>query len=210
MPEWQSYAVFLKEDFDELEIGSGGLFRNFLAGVKRVLMEIVEGVVGRECVSAVKFMGERLTRFIEVDRLDERDRDGTLPPCVVKDRVDLERGYCKKTSPAYIQACCVLRGVTATNVGIGLYLENFNGTEDEKVFSLLCGSMLTQNAVKEAIRAEMKVWGKVIANADIDDPLIFGRQISAYSALWKYMKDEPEMISMISKVLSLPKDFLMT
>ena len=47
----------------------------------------------------------------------------------------------------------------------------------------------------------MTVWGKLIANADIVDPLIFGRQISAYSALWKYMKDEPEMISMISKVL---------
>jgi len=48
----------------------------------------------------------------------------------------------------------------------------------------------------------MIVWGKMIASADIDDPLIFGRQISAYSALWKYMKDEPEMISMISKVSS--------
>ena len=46
----------------------------------------------------------------------------------------------------------------------------------------------------------MKVWGKMIANAEINDPLIFGRQISAYSTLWKYMKDEPEMISMISKV----------
>jgi hypothetical protein len=47
----------------------------------------------------------------------------------------------------------------------------------------------------------MKQWGKLIANADITDPLIFGRQISAYSALWKYMKDEPEMISMITKAL---------
>ena len=47
----------------------------------------------------------------------------------------------------------------------------------------------------------MKVWGKLIANAEINDPLIFGRQISAYSSLWKYMKDEPEMISMISKAL---------
>src|SRR5947207_15469337 len=46
----------------------------------------------------------------------------------------------------------------------------------------------------------MTVWGKMIANAEINDPLIFGRQISAYSTLWKYMKDEPEMISMISKV----------
>jgi hypothetical protein len=55
--------------------------------------------------------------------------------------------------------------------------------------------------VREAINTEMKVWGKMIANADITDPLIFGRQISAYSALWKYMKDEPEMIAMISKVL---------
>lgn len=42
----------------------------------------------------------------------------------------------------------------------------------------------------------------MIANADISDPLIFGRQISAYSALWKYMKNEPEMISMISKALN--------
>jgi hypothetical protein len=75
-PEWSSYSIFLREDFDELEVGSGGLFKNFLAGVKRVLMEIVEGVVGRECSSAIKFMGERLRRFIEVDRLDERDRDG--------------------------------------------------------------------------------------------------------------------------------------
>jgi hypothetical protein len=76
VPDWAPYAVFLREDFDELEAGSGGLYKNFLAGVKKVLMEIVEGVVSRECVSAVKFMGERLRRFIEVDRLDERDRDG--------------------------------------------------------------------------------------------------------------------------------------
>ena len=76
VPEWISYSVFLKEDFDELEVGSGGLFKNFLAGVKRVLMEIVEGIVSRECPSAIKFMTEQLTRFIEVDRLDERDRDG--------------------------------------------------------------------------------------------------------------------------------------
>jgi hypothetical protein len=40
----------------------------------------------------------------------------------------------------------------------------------------------------------------MIANADISDPLIFGRQISAFSALWKYIKDEPEMITMISRV----------
>ena len=72
--------MFLREDFDELEVGSGGLFKNFLAGVKKVLMEIVEGVVARECGSAVEYMGGRLRRFIEVDRLDERDRDGTLPP----------------------------------------------------------------------------------------------------------------------------------
>ena len=77
VPEWSSYSLFLREDFDELEVGSGGLFKNFLAGVKRVLMEIVEGVVSRECPSAIKFMGERLRRFIEIDRLDERDRDGT-------------------------------------------------------------------------------------------------------------------------------------
>lgn len=56
--------------------------------------------------------------------------------------------------------------------------------------------------MREAIYSEMKVWGKMIANAEINDPLIFGRQISAYSTLWKYMKDEPEMISMISKVLN--------
>jgi len=48
----------------------------------------------------------------------------------------LERGYCRKTSPAYVQACCVLRGVAATNVGIGLYLDNFTGPEEEKVFLL--------------------------------------------------------------------------
>ena len=76
-PEW-STTLFLCEDFDELEIGSSGLFKNFLAGVKRVLMEIVEAIVSRECPSAIKFMGERLRRFIEVDLLDERDRDGIL------------------------------------------------------------------------------------------------------------------------------------
>jgi len=118
-PEFASYSLFLREDFDELEVGSGGLFKNFLAGVKRVLIEIVEGVVSRECEGAIKFMGERLRQFIEVDRLDERDRD--------------ERGFCRKTSPAYVKACCVLRGVSATNVGIGMYLEQFTGTEEEKV-----------------------------------------------------------------------------
>ena len=75
-PEFVSYALFLREDFDELEVGSTGLFKNFLAGVKRVLMEIVEGIVSRECPAAIKYMGERLVRFIEVERLDERDRDG--------------------------------------------------------------------------------------------------------------------------------------
>jgi hypothetical protein len=49
--------------------------------------------------------------------------------------IDQEHGFCRKTSPAYVQACCVLRGVTATNVGIGVYLDNFSGTEDEKVLS---------------------------------------------------------------------------
>jgi hypothetical protein len=78
LPEWSSYALFLREDFDELEVGSSGLFKNFLAGVKRVLMEIMEGIVSRECPSAIKFMGERLRRFIEIDRLDERDRDGII------------------------------------------------------------------------------------------------------------------------------------
>jgi hypothetical protein len=139
--EWGVYAVFLREDFDELEVGSGGLFKNFLAGVKKVLMEIVEGVVARECGSAVEYMGGRLRRFIEVDRLDERDRDGTatrIPRlCVLRWWTDcLERGFVRKTAPAYVQACCVLRGVTATNVGIGLYLDNFNGTDEEKVPSL--------------------------------------------------------------------------
>jgi hypothetical protein len=43
-------------------------------------MEIVEGVVSRECSAAIKFVGERLRQFIEVDRLDERDRDGTPTP----------------------------------------------------------------------------------------------------------------------------------
>jgi hypothetical protein len=45
----------------------------------------------------------------------------------------VERGYCRKTAPAYVQACCVLRGVTATNVGVGMYLDHFEGTEEEKV-----------------------------------------------------------------------------
>ena len=98
--------------------------------------------MARECGSAVEYMGGRLRRFIEVDRLDERDRDGnspTPPPRLSvwrwwTDR--LERGYVRKTAPAYVQACCVLRGVTATNVGIGLYLDNFNGTDEEKVSTL--------------------------------------------------------------------------
>lgn len=118
--EFASYALFLREDFDDLETGSGGLFKNFLAGVKRVLMEIVEGVVSRECEGAIKFIGEQLRRFIDVERFDERDRD--------------EKGFCRKTAPAYVRACCVLRGVSATNVGIGMYLEHFEGTEEEKVF----------------------------------------------------------------------------
>jgi hypothetical protein len=46
--------------------------------------------------------------------------------------VGVERGFVRKTAPAYVQACCVLRGVTATNVGIGMYLDNFTGTEEEK------------------------------------------------------------------------------
>jgi hypothetical protein len=50
----------------------------------------------------------------------------------------LERGYARKTAPAYVQACCVLRGVTATNVGIGLYLDNFHGTDEEKVPTPSC------------------------------------------------------------------------
>jgi len=49
----------------------------------------------------------------------------------------------------------------------------------------------------------MRAWGKLIANADITDPLIYGRQISAFSALWKYMKEEPEMISVITKATPL-------
>jgi Exportin-5 family len=177
VPEWNSYALFLREDFDEMETSSAGLFKNFLAGVKRVLMEIVEGVVSKECPASIKYMGQRLQKFLTVDRLDERDRD--------------ERGLCKKTSPAYVQACCIFRGVAAINVGIGWYLDNFSGTAEER------------NAVKSAIHEEMRTWGKMIASADITDPLIFGRQISAYSALWKYITDEPEMISMITKVYNL-------
>jgi hypothetical protein len=52
----------------------------------------------------------------------------------------VERGFCRKTAPAYVQACCVLRGVTATNVGVGMYLDHFDGSEDDKVllfFTLL-------------------------------------------------------------------------
>jgi len=59
-------------------VGSGGIFRNFLNGVKRVLMEIVEGIVGRECFGALEFLRERLRRFIEVDRFNEQGRDGTI------------------------------------------------------------------------------------------------------------------------------------
>ena len=55
--------------------------------------------------------------------------------------VNLERGYCKKTSPAYVRACCVLRGVTATNIGVGLCLDNFTGGDEDKV--LPSGSELT-------------------------------------------------------------------
>ena len=50
----------------------------------------------------------------------------------------------------------------------------------------------------------------MIANADLDDPLLFGRQISAYSSLWKHMKDEPEMISMISKVKPFQTEHVLT
>ena len=172
-------------------------------------MEIVEGVVARECGAAVEYMGERLRRFINVDRLDERDRDGISTPPLhdfethFVDSWGVEMGFARKTAPAYVQACCVLRGVTATNVGIGLYLDNFAGTEEEKVTPRpQRNEIYCQNAARDVIYPEMTVWGKLIANADIVDPLIFGRQISAYSALWKYMKDEPEMISMISKVPS--------
>ena len=49
------------------------------------------------------------------------------------DKLTLERGFCKKTSPAYVHACCALRGVTATNIGISMYLDNFDGPEEEKV-----------------------------------------------------------------------------
>jgi hypothetical protein len=77
VPEYAGYAAFLQEDFDELEAGLGGIFRNFLSGVKRVMMEIVEGVVGRECFAALEFMRERLRQFLEVDRFNEQGRDGT-------------------------------------------------------------------------------------------------------------------------------------
>jgi Exportin-5 family len=75
-PEWFSYALFLREDFDEMETSNQGLFKTFLAGVKRILVEIVEGIVARECRAAIEYIGIRLRQFIEVDRLDERDRDG--------------------------------------------------------------------------------------------------------------------------------------
>jgi len=42
-------------------------------------MEIVEGIVARECESALKFIGDRLSRFLEVERLDRRDLDGLFP-----------------------------------------------------------------------------------------------------------------------------------
>jgi hypothetical protein len=118
VPEYAGYAAFLREDFDEGE-SSGGVFRNFLAGVKRVLMEIVEGVVGRECFAALEFMRGRLRRFMAVERFNESGRD--------------ERGCCKRASPAYIQACCVFRGVSASHVGTGLYLDRFTGTDEERV-----------------------------------------------------------------------------
>ena len=121
MPEYAGYAAFLREDFDEAE-ASGGVFNNFLGHVKRILMEIVEGVVARECFAALEFMRGRLQRFMEVERYNEQGKD--------------ERGCCKRTSPAYIQACCVFRGVSASNVGIGMYLDRFSGTDDEKVIHL--------------------------------------------------------------------------
>ena len=80
-PEYAGYAAFLREDFDELDgAGSGGIFRNFLSGVKRVLMEIVEGIVGRECFGALEFLRGRLRRFIDIDRFNEQGRDGTVAP----------------------------------------------------------------------------------------------------------------------------------
>jgi hypothetical protein len=118
VPEYAGYAAFLREDFDEGE-SSGGVFRNFLAGVKRVLMEIVEGVVGRECFAALEFMRGRLRRFMEVERFVEVGKD--------------ERGCCRRVSPAYIQACCVFRGVSASHVGTGLFLDRFSGTDEERV-----------------------------------------------------------------------------
>ena len=103
-PEWSSYSIFLREDFDELEVGSGGLFKNFLAGVKRVLMEIVEGIVSRECSSAIKFMGERLRRFIEVDRLDERDRDGNSIKYEVNCRTGILSKDCASVCPGVLRS----------------------------------------------------------------------------------------------------------
>ena len=43
------------------------------------------------------------------------------------------RGFCRKTAPAYVQACCVFRGISATNVGVAMYLDHFDGSEVEKV-----------------------------------------------------------------------------
>jgi len=48
----------------------------------------------------------------------------------------VERGFTRKTSPAYVQACCVFRAVSAANVGVAMYLECFPGTEEERVFLL--------------------------------------------------------------------------
>lgn len=48
----------------------------------------------------------------------------------------VERGFTRKTSPGYVQACCVFRAVSAANVGVAMYLECFPGTEEERVFLL--------------------------------------------------------------------------
>ena len=52
------------------------------------------------------------------------------------------------------------------------------------------------------------MWSKIIATAEISDPRIWGRQLSAYASLWRYTNHQPEMILMISKV-SRPYDKLM-
>jgi hypothetical protein len=184
VPEWSSYALFLSEDFDNLDFTSNGLFKQFLEGVRRVLTEIIEGVVAKECENGLKYVGDRLAHYLEVDRLDQRDLDGTF----LSIYANIERGVTRKTSPAYVSACCVFRAVSAANIGAAMYLDRFQGTDEEK------------KIVYAAIKSAMTIWGKLIAGTEISDPRIWARQLGAYTALWRFTKDQPELIPMISKV----------